>query len=135
MKRILVIEDDIPLRWLLERMLRDNYAVIMTDSGLEACAWLLDGNTCDLIISDIHMPSVNGIDLLEFLRESNMFNTIPVIMVSSISDYRQQCMDLGAFAYMEKPFEPQQLFEHVKKALEPQASTSSISNRIDIGTT
>lgn len=125
MKRILVIEDDVPLRWLLERMLRDKYAVTMTESGLEACAWLLDGNTCDLIISDIHMPSVNGIDLLEYLRESNIFNTIPVIMVSSIEDYREQCMNLGAFAYLVKPFEPQQLFAHVKQALELQAATQT----------
>lgn len=121
MKKILVIEDDLPLRWLLDRMLRDKYAVTMSDSALEACAWLLEGKSFDLIISDIHMPSVNGIELLEHLRESSMFNSIPVIMVSSSSEYQKQCMDLGAFAFLEKPFEPQRLFAHVEQALEQAA--------------
>ena len=130
MKRILVIEDDVPLCWLIERMLRGTYAVTITDNGLEACSWLFDGNTFDLIISDINMPSLNGIELLEHLRESNLFNDIPVIMISSINDYREQCMKLGAFAYLEKPFEPQQLFIHIKEALEPSKLNSGARSEV-----
>jgi DNA-binding NtrC family response regulator len=120
MKRILVIEDDVPLSWLIERMLRDKYAVTLTDNGLEASSWLMDGTTFDLIISDIYMPALNGFELLEYLKESRLFNDIPVIIISSIDDYRKQCMDLGAFAYLEKPFEPQQLFAHIEEALDVQ---------------
>jgi len=122
MKRILVIEDDVPLSWLIERMLRDKYAITITDNGLEASGWLIEGITFDLIISDIHMPSLNGIELLEHLKESSLFNDIPVIIISSTGDYRQQCMGLGAFAYLEKPFEPQQLFAHIEEALGVQRS-------------
>lgn len=117
-RRVLVIEDDVPLRFLLERMLRAHYAVKITDNGLEACSWLSDGESFDLIISDVHMAAVNGIELLEYLRENILFSHIPVIIISSISDYRQQCMELGACAYLEKPFEPERLFEHIQEALE-----------------
>ena len=62
MKKVLVIEDDAPLCWLLERILRGKYEVILMSNGLEAWSWLSDGNSCDLIISDVKMPSLDGVE-------------------------------------------------------------------------
>jgi two-component system, chemotaxis family, chemotaxis protein CheY len=117
MKRILVIEDNAPLCWLLERMLRGNYHVTMMSNGLDACSWLMDGNTCDLIVSDINMPSLSGIELLQYLRNNGMFNAIPVIILSGLEDSRNECAELGAYSYFVKPFEPQQLYADIKNAL------------------
>lgn len=116
MKKVLVIEDDEPLCWLLEKILRGKYEVILMHDGMEAWSWLTDGNTVDLIISDIKMPSLNGLELLENLSNSGLFRNIPVIMLSGFDDMRKQCLDLGAFAYLVKPFEPRQFLDEVERA-------------------
>ncbi len=122
MKKVLVIEDDKPLCWLLERILGKTYDVIIMNNGFEAWCWLRDGgNRPDLIISDINMPSLDGIELLENLSNSGLFKHIPVIMLSGSEDpaKRKKCFDLGAKQYLVKPFEPQQLMEVVNKSLQP----------------
>ena len=53
MKKVLVIEDDAPLFWLLERILKAKYEVFVMTNGMEAWSWLTDGNIPDLIISDL----------------------------------------------------------------------------------
>jgi len=117
MNKVLVIEDDAPLCWLLEKILRGKYEVIVMNNGLEAWSWLSDGNSCDLIISDVKMPSLDGIELLENLSNSGLFKNIPVIMLSGLEDSRKQCLELGAFAYLVKPFEPQKFLGEVNRAL------------------
>jgi two-component system, chemotaxis family, chemotaxis protein CheY len=120
MNKVLVIEDDAPLCWLLERILRGKYEVIVMNNGLEAWSWLSDGNSCDLIISDVKMPSLDGVELLENLSHSGLFRNIPVIMLSGLEDSRKQCLELGAFAYLVKPFEPQKFLGEVNRALVQQ---------------
>ena|SRR5688572_17562570 len=117
-ERVLVIEDDVPLCWLLERILKDKYEVTLMSNGLEAWSWLADGNSCDVIISDVNMPSLNGMELLENLRNSGFFNHIPVIILSGLDESKAACMALGAFRYLVKPFDPQKFLEDVKTALE-----------------
>jgi two-component system, chemotaxis family, chemotaxis protein CheY len=117
MKKVLIIEDDAPLCWLMERMLRGKYHVIVMNNGLEAWSWLSEGNHCDLIISDINMPSLNGVELLENLRNSGLYNTIQVIIVSGLEEYGAKCMELGAFSYFLKPFEPRKFLTEVTNAL------------------
>lgn len=119
MKKVLVIEDDIPLCWLLEKILQSKYEVMIMSNGMEAWSWLSDGNIPDLIISDIKMPSLDGIELLENISNSGLFKNIPVIILSGYEDAakRKQCLDLGAFTYLVKPFEPQSLVAEVDRAL------------------
>lgn len=117
MKKVLVIEDDEPLCWLLEKILRGKYEVVVMNDGMEAWSWLTDGNGCDLIISDIKMPSLDGMELLENLSNSGLFRNIPVIILSGYDDLRKQCLELGAFTYLVKPFEPRQLLDEVDRAL------------------
>jgi two-component system, chemotaxis family, chemotaxis protein CheY len=122
MKKVLVIEDDSPLCWLLEKILHNKYEVIIMNNGMEALSWLSDRNTPDLIISDIKMPSLDGIELLENLSNSGLFKNIPVIILSGYEDAakRKRCMELGAFNYLVKPFEPQSLLDEVERALDPK---------------
>ncbi|MFZ6011306.1 MAG: response regulator [Bacteroidota bacterium] len=119
MNKVLVIEDDAPLCWLLEKILHSKYEVVIMNNGMEAWSWLTDGNTPDLIISDIKMPSLDGIELLDNLSNSGLFKNIPVIILSGFEDAskRKQCLDLGAFTYLVKPFEPQTLLGEVERAL------------------
>ena len=121
MKRILIIEDDAPLSWLLERMLRGKYYVTVMNNGLEGWSWLSEGNKCDLIIADINMPALSGVELLENLRSNGIYRPIPVIMLSERNEDREKCFGLGATGFYLKPFDPQQLFSDIKHALEQPA--------------
>ena len=116
--RVLVIEDDALLCWLLEKIMNEKYEVICMNNGMDAWSWLSEGNACDLIISDINMPSVSGIELLENLRSSGLFHGIPVIILSGCQESRAQCLELGARSYLIKPFEPRKLLSEVEFALE-----------------
>jgi len=117
MKKVLVIEDDEPLCWLLEKILGKKYEVFVMNDGMEALSWLSSGNSTDLIISDIRMPSLDGVQLLENLKQSGLYRDIPVIILSSFEDprKRKECLDLGAVDYFIKPFEPQHLVGRVKE--------------------
>lgn len=121
MKRILIIEDDAPLSWLLERMLRGKYYVTVMNNGLEGWLWLYEGNKCDLVIADINTPALSGLELLENLRSNNMYHPIPVIMLSDCDDGREKCFGLGATGFYVKPIDPQLLFSDIKHALEQPA--------------
>jgi two-component system, chemotaxis family, chemotaxis protein CheY len=118
MARILIIEDNAPLAWLLERMLRGKYCITVMNNGLDALLWLAEGNTCDLIISDLQMPSVSGIELLENLKQSGLYSEIPVIILSAMEESVKECIALGAFCCIAKPFDPQKLLQQIKLALD-----------------
>ena len=119
MTKILVIEDDTLLCWLLKKMIGANSDVVIMNDGLDAWRWLSEGNYPDLIISDLKMPSLDGIQLLQNLNKVSSFREIPVIMLSGFEDpeKRKECLNLGAYAYMVKPFEPPMLIETVEQAL------------------
>jgi CheY-like chemotaxis protein len=119
MRKILVIEDDTLLCWLLKKIIGANSDVVIMNDGLEAWQWLSQGNHPDLIISDLKMPSLDGLQLLQHLSEQPTFKEIPVIMLSGFEDplKRKECLNLGAYAYLVKPFEPPMLIETVEQAL------------------
>ena len=120
MKTVLVIEDDQSLSWLLEKILSKNYKVIRMSNGMEACSWLSDGNEPDLILSDINMPLMGGVELLENFKISGLFRNIPVIILSGVNDssLRKKCENLGALTYLVKPFDPGKLLGEISCPLE-----------------
>jgi two-component system chemotaxis response regulator CheY len=120
MKKVLLIEDDALLCWLLEKILKDKYDVTVMNDGMEAWSWLVENDAPDLIVSDLKMPSLNGIELLENLGKDKTLKGVPVIIHSGYegAGKRKQCMDLGAFAYLVKPFEPEYLVTEVERAIE-----------------
>jgi len=128
MKRVLVIEDDEPLCWLLEKILTGNYEPIIMRNGLEALSWLSDGNLPDLIISDVKMPTLDGIELLENIHASGILRDIPVIMLSASDEpeQRKRCMALGASNYLIKPFQPKLLIEEIENTFKRLENPLSI---------
>jgi two-component system chemotaxis response regulator CheY len=115
MKMVLVVEDDLSMAWLLENILNDKYEVVIKSNGLEALSWLSGQHPPDLIICDVKMPVIDGLELLEHLSDSALFKNIPVIMLSGFDDpaTRKRCLDMGAFTYLAKPFRPQNLLDEV----------------------
>jgi len=120
MKRVLLIEDDALLCWLLEKILKNKYDVTVMNDGMAAWSWLTKKNIPDLIVSDLKMPSLGGLELLENISKDATLKGIPVIIHSGYegAGKRKQCLDLGAFAYLVKPFEPEFLVDEVERAIE-----------------
>ena len=71
MRKVLLIEDDALLCWLLEKILKNQYEVAIMNDGMEAWSWLTQGNVPDLIVSDLKMPGLGGIELLENINRSD----------------------------------------------------------------
>jgi len=128
LKRILIIEDDEPLCWLLDKILTGKYEPIIMKNGLEALSWLSDGNLPNLIISDINMPALDGLELLENVRSSGILRDIPVIMLSASDEpeKRKKCLELGASNYLIKPFEPQLLIAEIENTFKRLENPLSI---------
>ncbi|MGC3946661.1 MAG: response regulator [Chryseolinea sp.] len=121
MRKVLLIEDDTLLSWLLEKILKNTYDVTVMTDGLAAWSWLTSSTQPpDLIVSDLKMPSLGGLELLQNISEHETLRTVPVIIHSGYEDSsrKKQCMDLGAWAYLVKPFEPEYLVTEVGRAIE-----------------
>ncbi|WP_375579338.1 response regulator [Marivirga tractuosa] len=110
---ILIIEDDEPMRYLLDVLLKKYYKLIFKNDGLAGMKWLSEGNIPSMIISDFNTPKMNGYDFFKSISQSGMFSEIPFVFVSCRTDeaFKNRCMKLGAKGYLEKPFDPEQLYE------------------------
>ncbi len=110
-KKILIIDDELSIRMLLENFLKKEYEVVTKNDGLEGLTWLEEGNIPDLIVADIQMPNLDGYDFIKNLRASGYFRLIPLIMLSGIESTTEKikCLKLGADDYIVKPFNPEEL--------------------------
>ncbi len=110
-KKILILDDELSIRMLLENYLGKKYDVITKMDGLEGIKYLEEGNMPDLIVADIQMPNLNGFEFLKQLKASGFFKNIPIIMLSGIesSQERVKFLKLGADDYIVKPFNPEEL--------------------------
>jgi len=110
-KKILVVDDEITIRTLLEKFLSNNYEVTALSDGQEGLSWLQTGNIPDLMIVDLEMPNVDGYEFVKNVRASGYFHDIPIMMLSGAdsSSERVKCFKLGANDFMIKPFNPEEL--------------------------
>ncbi|HME70741.1 MAG TPA: response regulator [Myxococcota bacterium] len=113
MQRILIVEDSATMRSLLASALTDlgtSIEITEAASGFEALR-LLPRELFDLILTDINMPDINGLELLSFVKGNVAYRDIPLIIVSTEGSERdrEKGLGLGADAYLVKPFEPDDL--------------------------
>ncbi|MCD4773531.1 MAG: response regulator [Bacteroidales bacterium] len=110
-KKILIIDDELSIRILLENFLKKNYNVITKNDGMEGIKWMEEGNIPDLVVADIQMPNLDGYDFIKNVRASGYYKDIPLIMLSGIesSTEKVKCLKLGANDYIVKPFNPEEL--------------------------
>lgn len=108
--RILIVDDNADLRQWLTHILSERFEVDQASDGQGALQRMAE-RLPDLIVSDWMMPGMNGLELLETLREHPEFKTLPVIMLSARAkcDDRIQALAAGAVAYLPKPFQAEML--------------------------
>lgn len=120
MKSALVVDDSNAIRALVRSLVEDigDINVVEAPTGFEALK-ALPQQPFDLVLVDINMPDINGLELTNFIKTSGQYKNIPVVIITterSEEDVKKG-MALGAFAYITKPFEYSELQGVVRKAL------------------
>lgn len=120
MSKILIIEDEEPIRRVLVRILSEedsNFEIHEASDGMKGLD-LIKNNSFDLILCDIKMPKIDGIELLQRTRKNN--STIPFIMLTGHGNIETavESMKLGAYDFISKPPDLNRLINSVKNALE-----------------
>jgi two-component system chemotaxis response regulator CheY len=113
--RILIVEDSPTMRALLASALEElegSVKITEAESGFEALR-VLPRERWDLIVTDVNMPDINGLELVSFVKGNDAYRGVPLIIVSTEGSERDRAkgLELGADAYLVKPFEPADLRE------------------------
>lgn len=119
---ILIVDDDPQVLHLLRRMLSgDTYNVTTVTSVAEAESLLLEGNTFELLLTDLSLPKQDGIEMLAIARERDP-SMIPLVITGHVSKHSEEALhDEGAFDIIPKPFHPNMLRNKLHEALEHRA--------------
>ena len=126
MKRILIVDDDKDLRFNLSCILKEEgHEVIAASDGKQALNALAE-NVPDLVLLDVRLPGIDGVELLEEMKKIE--KNLPIIMLTAYSDVKSavKAMKLGAFDYITKPFDNEELILVIKKALHTQSLSREV---------
>lgn len=113
---VLVVDDSAAIRKILQRVLAQTElplgVILEAGDGLEAIE-RLKANNVGLVLSDINMPNMDGIELLTRMRANPAWKTIPVVMITTEGSQQKvlEAVDLGAAGYVRKPFTADQIKE------------------------
>ena len=116
------MEDDISMQKLVDFHLRENYDVSVVSDGWDAINTLNQDLRFDLILTDIEMPELSGLKLIEILDEIPGFNRIPVIIMSSlVSDGIELGLELSNYyGCLQKPIVPAEMYLRIEEAFVSQ---------------
>jgi two-component system chemotaxis response regulator CheY len=121
MRNVLIVEDSKAIRSLIRIALEEagGFFAVEASNGFEALK-LLPSRKFDLIITDINMPDINGLELIGFVKGNAAYKDIPLIIVSTekTEEDKKRGLALGAAGYIVKPFRKEQLMALVTQALE-----------------
>jgi two-component system chemotaxis response regulator CheY len=119
-KSILIVEDSTTTRALIRAVIEEmgDFNTVEASSGFEALK-LLPTQEFDLVITDINMPDINGLELIGFMKNNPKYSHLPLIIVSTErgEEDKRRGMALGAMAYITKPFKAHELQEVIKQAI------------------
>ena len=118
-KKVLIVDDSSSVRTVARMALRERgYEVLEAANGKEALE-KLDSERCHLVISDVNMPTMDGITLLKEIKRHPNYKFTPVIMLTTEAgeDKKQEGRAAGAKAWITKPFQPQLLVDAVAKLI------------------
>ena len=131
-KNILIIDDDRRLRELLENFLKEKKYNIYLSDDFSSAQDILKFFIFDLVIIDRMMPSGDGINLIEIVKENTK---TPVILLTAMgeSENRIEGLKYGADDYLSKPFEPEELYLRIQKLVDLYTNENAINKKIKFG--
>ena len=118
-KKIMTVDDSASIRQMVGFTLRNaGYEVIESEDGAEALK-LLDGQDIDMLVTDLNMPNVDGIELIRRVRQRAATKFIPIIMLTTESqeEKKLQGKEAGATGWIVKPFKPEQLINVIGRVM------------------
>jgi two-component system chemotaxis response regulator CheY len=117
---VLVVDDSKVMRDMVEACLKPDAALVVThaSSGLEAIEQL-SLKPFHVVVLDLNMPDIGGLEVVEFVRGQDRLATLPIIIVTTRGDdaSRAKALGAGATRYMTKPFTPQAILDEVHALL------------------
>lgn len=122
--KILICEDEEIMLTALEfRLRKQGFTVVKAENGKQAIE-KIKSERLDLIIADIMMPHVSGLELIEFVRGKQKNNDIPIIIISALEydDVVLKAFRLGASDFITKPFKPNELILRIKRIFQEKGS-------------
>jgi two-component system nitrogen regulation response regulator GlnG len=121
MNPVWIVDDDRSIRWVLEKALSRENIPWQSFASADEVLTALDHYTPQVLVSDIRMPGMSGLDLLERIKQRHP--TVPMVIMTAYSDLESAVAAFqgGAFEYLPKPFDVNQAMELVKRALEESA--------------
>lgn len=122
MKTVLVVDDEFSMLWVLESLLQDEgYATRTASNGQEALERSAEERP-DLILTDVMMPRLSGLELVRRLADHPELRSVPVVLMSSMSrDAVEAKLPLDGRAFLRKPFELDALLRCVRERIGPPA--------------
>ena len=115
---VLIVDDSAAIRKILQRVLAQTDVpignILEAGDGLEAIE-RLKSNNVNLVLSDINMPNMDGMELLGQMRAHSLWKSIPVVMITTEGSQQKvlEAVDLGAAGYVRKPFTADQIKEKI----------------------
>ena len=120
MKNLLIVEDSTMTRSLVRAVASeiDGVETFEANTGFEALK-MLPARKYDLIVTDINMPDINGLELINFVKSDERYRVIPMLIISTekSDEDRKRGLEMGADAYLSKPFKADELLEMIKGLL------------------
>ena len=115
-RKVLVVDDSKLLHRMFEMMLRQ-YPLVHAYDGNEALQQLKENRDVDLVLLDMNMPKMNGLELLEAMKADKEMKKIPVVLVTTegSDEQTQRGLEAGAAAYVKKPFKNEELIAVVQR--------------------
>jgi DNA-binding response OmpR family regulator len=123
-KKVLIVDDERDIvKALVIRLQHNGYEVVVAFDGAQGI-FMAHKESPDLIILDIRMPAGDGFSVAEKLKQSSQTEPIPIIFLTGSPERNseERAMQLGARFYIKKPYDPEELLEAVRRAMEPSPS-------------
>lgn len=135
MSKILLVDDEEDILCILKTtFLSEGHEIITATNGNEAYAKIKQ-DPPDILISDILMPQLNGLDLCKKLKTSSQYAHIPIILVTALykgKEYEAMAKTYGANAVLSKPFDPMELLQIAQALLNPDSTGLKKKNRVRV---
>ncbi len=118
-KTILVVDDSRSIRNLLQHILeKAGYEILLAEDGRDALTYF-DGRDIHLLITDLHMPVMDGMELIKATRKLNLYRYIPILFLTTETNnqVKSEAKKSGATGWITKPFDNDKLIQIIKKVL------------------
>ena len=119
MKKVLVVDDTKSILKMVKFVLGEKYDLYMANSGSLALE-ILERKPIDIVLMDVDMPDMDGVETVQKIREMENIKDIPVMFFTALASKEtvQRCMDVGMAGYIVKPYKPEELLERLEKFFE-----------------